>query len=431
MQSHVNDKYDLVVCGGGTAGCAAGYIAAKKGLKTLIIEKNIHLGGTITSALVMPAMKSNTNNINCEFLTDFINELKCYGGQITYEDGNTGWFNPELTKIALDSMMKKVGCNILYDTEIQSGITDKNHVKAICVSSKMLSLYIESSYFVDATGDANFSAILKNKILENNLSRQPMTLRFHISNINLEKFSNWLLDFDKDRNVTTSCKIDGEIHLSTACTWDKDKNWALWPIFEKGIKNGDITEDDASYFQIFTIPGMPGTISLNCPRILMGEDIDPLNPYDTSNALIKAREQIWRIYSFLRKYFPGFEEAYISNIADMVGIRESRRVQGQKIYTKNDILSGTSIKNPVLHANYPIDIHSYKKDSSTLQHSSVDYELPIECLMSSDYDNLFIAGRNVSADFSAQAALRIQTSCFSMGEAVAKYTSEIMEGQFK
>ena len=176
---------------------------------------------------------------------------------------------------------------------------------------------------------------------------------------------------------------------------------------------------------------MSGTISLNCPRILIGEDIDPLNPYDMSNALIKAREQIWRIYSFLRKYFPGFEEAYISNIADMVGIRESRRVQGQKIYTKNDILSGTSIKNPVLHADYPIDIHSYKKDSSTLQHSSVDYELPIECLMSSDYDNLFIAGRNVSADFSAQAALRIQTSCFSMGEAVAKYTSEIMEGQFK
>ena len=50
----------------------------------------------------------------------------------------------------------------------------------------------------------------------------------------------------------------------------------------------------------------------------------------------------------------------------------------------------------------------------------MDYELPIECLRASDYDNLYIAGRNVSADFSAQAALRIQTSCFSMGEAVAR-----------
>ena len=59
--------YDVVVVGGGTAGCAAAYTAGMLGLKTLIIEKNIHLGGAITSALVIPAMKSNTMNINCEF----------------------------------------------------------------------------------------------------------------------------------------------------------------------------------------------------------------------------------------------------------------------------------------------------------------------------------------------------------------------------
>ena len=46
------DNYDLIVVGGGTAGCAAAYTAGKLGLKTLLIEKNIHLGGTITSALV-------------------------------------------------------------------------------------------------------------------------------------------------------------------------------------------------------------------------------------------------------------------------------------------------------------------------------------------------------------------------------------------
>ena len=72
------------------------------------------------------------------------------------------------------------------------------------------------------------------------------------------------------------------------------------------------------------------------------------------------------------------------------------------------------------YADYPIDIHSYSKDGSTLESTRVDYELPIECLKASGYDNLYIAGRIVSADFQAQAALRIQSSCFSMGEAVAK-----------
>lgn len=418
--SQCNKKYDMVVCGGGTAGVAAGYIGAKLGLKTLIVEKNIHLGGTITSALVIPAMKSNTQNINCEFYNDFIQELKLYNGQITYTDGNTGWFNPELSKLALDSMLEKAGCDVLYDCEVKNALTENNRIKTLCISSKTLSLYIDSLYYVDSTGDGNFSQILNNKILDNNETRQPMTLRFHVSGVNLQKFSDWLIEFDKDRNVSTSCIVDGNIHLSTACTWDKDKKWALWPIFQRAVLDGVLKEADTSYFQLFTVPAMPSTVSLNCPRILLDKDVDPLDPICLSKALIEARKQIWRIYNFLKLYLPGFQASYISNIADMVGIRESRRVQGKKIFTKDDILSGNVIEDPVLHADYPIDIHSYKKDASTLQHVTVDYELPIECLRASDYDNLYIAGRNVSADFSAQAALRIQTSCFSMGEAVAR-----------
>lgn len=413
-------QYDLIVCGGGTAGVAAGYIGAKYGLKTLVVEKNIHLGGTITSALVIPSMKSNTQNINCEFYNDFIDELKKYEAQITYGDGNKGWFNPELSKIALESMMERVGCDILFNSEITNAVTENNHVKSICISSKTLSLYIDSLYFVDATGDGNFSSILKNKILENPRERQPMTLRFNVSGIDLDKFSKWLLELDEDRNVTTSYTIDNQIHLSTACTWDKDKNWALRPLFEEAVREGDLKEEDTAYFQLFTIPGMPGTVSLNSPRILMGQDIDPLDPFMQSKALIIAKKQIWRLFCFMKKYFPGFEGSFISNIADMLGIRESRRVKGKKVYTKEDILSAKKYENPVLHADYPIDIHSYKKDSSSLVHTNVDYELPIECLMSEKYDNLYIAGRIVSADFSAQAALRIQSSCFSMGEAAAK-----------
>lgn len=413
-------QYDLTICGGGTAGVAAAYIGAKYGLKTLVIEKRIHLGGTMTSALVMPVMKSNTQNINCEFYNDFINELERFGGQITYCDGNKGWFNPELSKLALDCMLEKVNCDILYNTEIIDAFTEKRLVKSICVSSKMLSLYIDSLYFVDATGDGNFSQALKNNMLKNPKSRQPMTLRFQISNIDMKTFSDWLLKIDTDRNVTTACEVNGEIHLSTACTWDNNRHWALKSIFDKAVENGDLNPSDTAYFQIFSIPGMPGSISLNCPRIQLDKDIDPLDPFARSKALTLARKQIWHLYCFLKKYFPGFERSYISNIADMVGVRESRRVEGQKIYTKDDILSGKTYDSPVLHADYPIDIHSYNKDASTLQHTKVDYELPIECLKASGFDNLYLAGRIVSADFEAQAALRIQSSCFSMGEAAAK-----------
>lgn len=45
--------------------------------------------------------------------------------------------------------------------------------------------------------------------------------------------------------------------------------------------------------------------------------------------------------------------------------------------------------------------------------------------MSADIDNLFVAGRCISADFMAQGALRVQASCFSMGEGAAKYIASL------
>ena len=46
--------------------------------------------------------------------------------------------------------------------------------------------------------------------------------------------------------------------------------------------------------------------------------------------------------------------------------------------------------------------------------------------MAKDFNNLFVVGRCLSADFKAQAALRVQQSCFSMGEGVAKYIASII-----
>ncbi len=412
--------YDVVICGGGTAGCAAGYISAKKGLKTLIVEKNIHLGGSITSALVLPAMKSDTQNINCDFYNDFCAKMHEYGAQITYSDENKGWFNPEIAKIVLDKMLTDAGCEILFGCDVVGANCCDDNINKIEISNGILSLYIESNYFVDSTGNSKLGKILNHKFLTDKKNEQSMTLRFNMSGIDMKRFCDWIMQLDPDRDVTTCAEIDGEYHMSTAYTWDKSKNWALRPIFEQGIQDGMINEGDSAYFQVFSVAGMPGTLTFNCPRILSERELNPDSPYDLSFAVIDGRERILRISKFVKKYFKGFESAYISNIADMAGIRESSRYAGQYIYSKDDMAASKSFTNNVLHASYPIDIHAYQKDSSTLEKAVNDYFLPIESLKSAQYKNLYFAGRNLSATFEAQAALRIQTSCFSMGEAVAK-----------
>lgn len=411
------NKYDVTIVGGGTAGCACAYIAGKLGLKVLLIEKNSFLGGSITSALVIPAMKTSENAINTEFFDALYNKLEAKNGAITYSDGNKGWFNPELTKIVLDEMMLEANVEVKFESDVNEikeklssyivTINDNNYFMA-----RMKLLYpIETKYLVDATGDAKICEKLNCEFLEK--KSQPINLRFIMSGVDIEKFSNWIMEFDKDRDVTTSCVVDGKTYLSTAYTWDSGKNWALKPLFMQAIEDGVITEEDSNYFQLFSVAGTSDSVAFNCPRLLNAE-----NPY------IDGRTSIFRLSEFCKKYLKGFKNAYISNIANSLGVRVSNRVKGKYVYKQEDLKSGKEFEHPVVISNYPIDIHSDKKNASKLEKVYKEYQLPIESLIVKD--NLFVIGRSISTDFEAQGALRIIPSCFSMGVGLAKYLKEII-----
>ena len=409
----MKNKYDLVIAGGGTAGVSCAWNAAKRGLKTLIIEKNSFLGGSITSSLVIPAMKTGDNAINTDFFNALYDKLHSIGGAITYEDGNKGWFNPELTKIALDMLMQDVGVDISYEDEILSlSIDTINNDNIFFARTKLLSP-IETKYLVDSTGDAKICEKLNCEFLETSDEIQPKSLRFIMSGVNVKEFSDWIMDFDKDRNVTTSCVVEGKTYLSTAYTWDSNVNWALKPLFEKAIENNVLTKADSNYFQLFSVAGTTDSIAFNAPRLL-----------SYSEGYQEGRLSILRLSQFCKRYLPGFKNAQISSIANSMGIRVSRRVKGKYIYTYDDLIQGKTFNNPVLISNYPVDIHSDKKDSSMLQKVYKEYQLPIESLMVEGYENLFVIGRCISADFKAQGALRIIPSCFSMGEGLAKYLAK-------
>ena len=44
--------------------------------------------------------------------------------------------------------------------------------------------------------------------------------------------------------------------------------------------------------------------------------------------------------------------------------------------------------------------------------------------MSANYDNLYVIGKILGADFASHSALRVQKSCMSMGEGVAKHITK-------
>lgn len=430
-------QYDIVVIGGGTAGCAAAYISGILGLKTLLIERNSYLGGAITSNLVIPVMNTGENQINNGFYKTLALKLTEIGGQVTYK-GNYGWFNPELAKIVLDNMMQEANVDVRFNTEVSNTKISGRNIVKLNINSTILSAYnysiynnnnsidfdntlsvcIGAKYIVDATGNADFSKKNNCQMIQDTNEYQPMSLRFLMGGVNVNKFGIWISEIDKNPDVTTFEIINDVPHLSTAYTWDTNKKWVLAPLFDRAVKDGVLEDTDRNYFQVFSVAGMPDTIAFNCPRLV--ENLNPNMTQDVTTALLKGRASIYRLSQFCKIYLPGFENAFISNISDEIGIRVSNRVKGKYVYTIDDLKSGKKFENPVLISNYPVDVHSKDKNSSVLDKSG-EYQLPIESLMSADYDNLFIAGRCLSADYLSQGALRVQANCFAMGEAVARY----------
>lgn len=422
-------KYDVVIIGGGTSGCACAYNCAKNNLKTLLVEKNNFLGGLMTAGLVVPVMRSSCEDLNCDYYKKLVDTSKKYNAQITYQGNNDGWFNPELLKIIFDDILSenKISKNldILFETDVKEVKLREKKIEYVILNSRLLSIPIYSSYFVDATGIGALSKLAGCHFLDDTEIKQQNSLRFILGNVDTEKFCKFIESVDLDRDITNTYRNDiytnNELHFTTACTWDTNKKWALDEYLKKGVEEGLLNEGDRAYFQVFSIAAGHGQVAFNCPRINNFND----NPYKYSNELIVARKAIYRLYKFVKAFFPGFENAVISNIAAQTGIREEGRVKSRYIYTKDDLISSNTFENPVLSANYSIDIHSDKKNKSVLQKTSV-YQLPIESLISAEVNNLFTIGKLVGADFNAHSALRVQKSCMSMGEAVGKYIAKII-----
>lgn len=419
MEIKETNFYDLIVVGGGTSGVAAAVSGAKNGLKTLIIEKNSFLGGTMTGALVTPMMK-NLHQDNNFIMNEILTRLKKSGDSVNYQGDNAGWFNPEIMKCILDDICQDAGVEVLFDTIVISADSLSDKVESIECFNKSGRQYFGAKYFIDATGDADLAAMLKIPYEMGDYGRnQPVSLRFNMAGINIEKFALWLENFDTDRNVTTVFRENGKVYLSTACTFDANRDWKLRPLFEKALENGTLKYSDCKYFQIFSIPGQDGSIAFNCPRIDM--EINPLRAKDISKALIEGRKAIRRIAKFCKDSIPGFENAYVSTIANNLGVRDSRRIKGKYQLTKDDL--SRIVENPVAKSDYPFDVHSNSENESILSRRAY-YEIPLESLLVNEFRNLLIIGRSISADFLMQSSLRIQPNCLAMGEFAGEYVAQ-------
>ena len=139
-------------------------------------------------------------------------------------------------------------------------------------------------------------------------------------------------------------------------------------------------------------------MALNNPEFF--EYTDACDPKQLTQIHLKGKQIILRQLNFYKKYFPGCENAYVSNISAMVGVRESRRIKGEYELTGEDLLKQKKFEDAISQANYPVDVHGmkelYRDDRPHGDTNKPWYEIPFRCLVVKGFDNLLTAGRCIS-----------------------------------
>lgn len=413
-------QYDCVVCGGGMTGFAAAIAASRKGLKTAIVEKFGCLGGVATSAGVnhlLAGRKYNDKTGNMDrkvggIFDELTDRLIESGSAI---EPNTidvnfnpfGWykrmaagipFDEVKLKILLDEMCAEEGIDIYFFTNIIDIVIEDKTIKKIILHNKSGLFTMSANVYIDCTGDADIAHLseceTKKGRTEDGLMT-PTTLIMHVDNVDSRKYVEY-------QNANQSPK--------------------LIEIIDRLKKSGEWTFP----YDIFI------AIQLNQPDVFMINTMrqvgyDGTSGDDLTRAMIDGRKENVKLFEIMKKHFPGFENARIRKISDVVGIRETRRIVGEYLVTIEDALSGRKYHDTIATTTYNFDLPdplnpSYDPMMGDVKNPNAErkydtIEIPYRSLVVKNIDNLIVAGRSVSVEREVLGPVRIMGPCMFMGQA--------------
>ena len=161
--------YDVIVVGGGIAGCCAALASARENKSVLLVEKHINLGGLATIGLISwfePLCDGEGRKMMGGMAEEMIrlavgcgydNLPEIWGGTSGNEQSSDRYsthFSPTFFSLALDDILRKNGVTILYDALATYPEVDNNVIVGITVENIDGRLLYPCKAVIDCTGDA-------------------------------------------------------------------------------------------------------------------------------------------------------------------------------------------------------------------------------------------------------------------------------------
>lgn len=156
-------SYDIVVVGGGIAGCAAALSAVRMGRKVLLLEKMTMLGGLATAGHIVIYLPLD-DGYGHQVIGGIAEELLRLSVKYSYTDDIDHWkengkryetrFNGPIYALALEELLLKEGVDILYDSLFVGALMEDGWCRAVMVENKSGREVYYCNALVDASGDA-------------------------------------------------------------------------------------------------------------------------------------------------------------------------------------------------------------------------------------------------------------------------------------
>lgn len=373
---------DVLVCGGGPAGMAAAVMAARQGVKTLLLERYGRLGGMAVHARVGPLMGSSDS--------PFVREvLKRIGGPRC---------DPEVLDLQYASLVEEAGGEILLHSWVFDVLVEGNCVHGVRVLSKEGIFTVEAKVIIDATGDGDVACAAgaefeKGRPTDGLL--QPMSIMFTLGGVNWDDAL-----FCGSEEEAIRIKV-GDL------TWEQVVHNAQ----KAGMLPGNVGV-------IRTYRGhRPGYVVVNATQV---NQVDGTNVADLTKAELEGRRQTLQVFEVLRQFAPGYKESYIAAMPAVIGVRETRRFLGEYYLTRDDLLTGRKHPDAVVRsANFVIDIHNPTGPGQAERFAQKvkPYDIPYRCLIPKKTEHLLLAGRCISGSHDAHASYRVQQIAMAVGAA--------------
>ena len=424
-------EYDVVVAGGGTSGVAAAIGSARVGAKTLLLERLGALGGQMNVSGPPGFAYAHMFNGRYEQVIAGIMEetharLLKEGHALPHlkPDFRAGYsfsyVDPDWWGLLMFEMMREDGVTLLLHSLAVDVLKQGDTVKGVIVENPSGRQLILGKVTIDCTGEGDISVragaqwemVAREQI-------QPHTLSFTVDGVDWDKVLKYIKE-----NIN-----DFMFHVGPYLNWTKEQIHErikqVKDIAEIGEQMGWISlREEAtakgewhgqSGVGFFIIPREGGVIQAHFQHSSHVGGVDCTDVRGLTYAEIEARRQIEIAWKFIKKYMPGFEKAYITRICPELRIRETRRITGDYVLTREDVGEAKKFDDVIGKSDFPAGGH-HIAGTNTLATTAVvhpkdggSHDIPYRCLVPKGIENLLVAGKAISTDRDAYHRFLQQT----------------------